>query len=128
VEPREAFLWLLAQSVLFSLLSAVAAHARLRNPVGWALGGFLLGPLALLVVLVLGRGIPSPPLALAPGERSSTKECPACCADIDHRAALCRFCGTRQSRLEAGANMAPLVVAALVLAGFTAVVLVGRCG
>ena len=66
---------------VFGVASALAAHSKARNALGWFTAGFLLGPFGLIVAAM--------PLALKEGH---TKNCPQCSEIIPQRALLCKFC------------------------------------
>ena len=72
---------ILLASLLFGIVSAMVAHHRARNALGWFIAGCLIGPFALVVVLL--------PMALKPGV---TMKCPACSETIVQDARICRYC------------------------------------
>ena len=42
-------------AVIFAIIGAIMAESRGRNKIGWALGGFLFGVFAILLIAVLGK-------------------------------------------------------------------------
>jgi len=72
---------ILLANLLFGGISALLAHQKARNALGWFLAGCLIGPFALVVVFF--------PLALKPGV---TKMCPACSETVRMEAQICRYC------------------------------------
>lgn len=94
--------WALIYTLALTVITALAANARGRDPGLWALLGFLFGIFALIAVLVIGR--PADELDFeSDSERSSppcantdeTKQCPDCAEMIKTQARVCRFCGKR---------------------------------
>ena len=67
----------------FGLLAALIAFERGRSPLGWFLGGFLVGPLALLVSALPARASPG-----------RFVQCRACLGIVREHAQVCRHCGT----------------------------------
>jgi hypothetical protein len=81
----------LIASVLCSMLCGFAGHARGRNFAGWFfLSLFLIGPIALLFVLVLRPLTKNVDLQrLADHE---LRRCPTCAELVRYEALKCRFC------------------------------------
>jgi len=73
-------------SLLFGVVAGLLAHHKARNALGWFVAGSVIGPFALLVVLL--------PMAVKPGV---TRRCPQCSETVRSEARICRFC---QSELE----------------------------
>lgn len=67
----------------FGLLAALIAAERGRSPLGWFVGGLLVGPFALLVSAL--------PNKVSPGRFA---KCPACLEIVREQAQICRYCGT----------------------------------
>jgi hypothetical protein len=82
---------ILLGNVLFGGISSLIAHSKSRNALGWFLVGCLVGPFALLVVLL--------PMALREG---STRKCPQCSEVVRSDARICRYC---RSALSAGSSV-----------------------
>ena len=89
------FVWL-----LFGTLSAIVAPKKGRNVYGWAIAGFLFGPLALVVVGLMDSKkaktvLPSSNVpAVQPATSLPTEHipCPYCAELIMPTARICRFC------------------------------------
>ena len=73
-------------NLLFGIVSGMLAHHKARNALGWFIAGCLIGPFALLVVLL--------PMVVKQGV---TRKCPACSETVRSEARICRYC---QSELE----------------------------
>jgi hypothetical protein len=73
-------------NLLFGIISGLLAHHKARNALGWFAAGCLVGPFALLVVLL--------PMAVKEGV---TRKCPGCLETVRTEARICRYC---QSELE----------------------------
>lgn len=74
-------LWLVLAT--FGLLAALIAAERGRSPLGWFLGGLLVGPFALLVSAL--------PARVCPGRFT---RCRSCLEIVPEQAQKCRYCGT----------------------------------
>ncbi len=82
--------------VLLAIVSGVAAYHRGRDVVGWALLSFLLlGPFALLWVLVSGRNEET--LEQRAVAKGKMKRCFTCMELVKFKAVLCRYCGAEPS-------------------------------
>lgn len=79
----------IVMAVVFAIVTAVAAHAKGRNSLGWFLAGLVIGPFALFVT-----ALPNVP---CPGQFVS---CAACGEVLREDAKLCRYCGRELPRLE----------------------------
>jgi hypothetical protein len=75
-------------SFVFALASAYVAVRRGHNPLRWAMLGAMLGPIALVVVVLI------------PTAKVATKVCPDCAESVKVDAAKCRFCGYRFDQAE----------------------------
>jgi hypothetical protein len=108
--------------ILFGVVTAIAAHARGRSPLGWFLIGILFSVFGLIAVLVMPRGDDAPQSAPAkfslcphcgygvrasdsfcssckrplssPPLKPAKKNCPACFMEVDARATICGHCRT----------------------------------
>ena len=75
---------ILAGWAIFSVVVAIIAGSRDRNPFGWFFLSILISPLlALILVLALGRR----------QVRVSMKTCPDCAEAVLGDARVCRYCG-----------------------------------
>jgi zinc-ribbon domain len=72
----------LVMAVAFGIVSAVAAHGKGRNSLGWFLAGLVIGPFALFVTAL--PNVPCPGQFIA---------CTDCGEVIREDAKLCRYCG-----------------------------------
>ena len=81
---------ILLASLLFGIVTGLLAHHKARNALGWFIAGCLIGPFALLVVLL--------PMAVKPGV---TRKCPQCGEIIRFEARICRHCQSTLSSIEA---------------------------
>jgi hypothetical protein len=72
---------LLVFAVIFGLIGLAIGNARKQHPTKSFLVSALLGPLGWLLILI------SKP------DRSVSKQCPACLADVPLAATACRHCG-----------------------------------
>lgn len=75
-------------SFAFALATAYVAARRGHNVFRWAMLGAVLGPIALVVVLLI------------PTAKVATKTCPDCAESVKSEAAKCRFCGYRFDEAE----------------------------
>lgn len=75
-------------SFAFALATAYMAARRGHNVFRWAMLGAVLGPIALVVVLLI------------PTAKVATKTCPDCAESVKAEAAKCRFCGYRFDEAE----------------------------
>lgn len=79
------FLW-----VFCSIIAAVIADARGRSVPGWAVGGFIFGPFAILLVALLPPIAPSEQQQI---EAGNLQKCPECAELVRAEAVKCRHCG-----------------------------------
>lgn len=70
-------------SFVFALATAYLAARRGHNVFRWAMLGAVLGPIALILVLLI------------PSAKADTKVCPDCAESVKEAAVKCRFCGYR---------------------------------
>jgi|GEM_PF-4128811 hypothetical protein len=70
-------------SFVFALATAYFAARRGHNVFRWAMLGALLGPFALIIVVLI------------PSAKADTKVCPDCAESVKAAAVKCRFCGHR---------------------------------
>ena len=87
--------------VLLAIITGVGAYHRGHDVVGWALLSLiLLGPFALLWVLVTGRNEETlETRALAKGKM---KRCFTCAELVKFKAAVCRYCGAKFAKFNEG--------------------------
>jgi len=71
----------LVVQLLFGILAGLLAHNKARNALGWFIAGCLVGPFALLVVLL--------PMNVKEGV---TRKCRSCSETIPQDARICRYC------------------------------------
>lgn len=64
--------------------AAAIASSKGRSVFGWLIGGFLLGPIGLLIVGLMGRPAP---------DESILRKCPHCAEQILKEAKVCKHCG-----------------------------------
>jgi len=68
-------------SLLCGIVAGLLAHGKARNALGWFITGCLIGPFALVVVLL--------PMAVKEGV---TRRCPHCLEAVRANATVCRYC------------------------------------
>lgn len=64
--------------------AAAIASSKGRSVFGWLIGGFLLGPIGLLIVGLMGKPAP---------DESTLRKCPHCAEKILKEAKVCKHCG-----------------------------------
>jgi len=64
--------------------AAAIASSKGRSVFGWLIGGFLLGPIGLLIVGLMGKPAP---------DESTLRKCPHCAEMILKEAKVCKHCG-----------------------------------
>lgn len=64
--------------------AAAIASSKGRSVFGWLIGGFLLGPIGLLLVGLMGKPAP---------DESTLRKCPHCAELILKEAKVCKHCG-----------------------------------
>lgn len=76
------------------VISAVLAANKGRNPLGWGLIGFFLGPLGLIAAAAMPDTKSNPQVQEWVGlQHGYLKKCPMCAEAIKVDAKICRFCG-----------------------------------
>ncbi len=92
---------ILVLMLLFAVLSGGAASSYGRSGFLWFVLGFFTGPIALLLVLMLGKSGAQRIIEEQRAQEARTtkaaskmKQCPACFGEIDARATICRHCRT----------------------------------
>jgi hypothetical protein len=80
-----AFAW--AVCGVFAVSLAMGRH---RNPLPWLFAGFVFGPAAVALLLLLPQGSFDPAIGLQP---ESMDLCPGCAEPIRKTAPECRYCG-----------------------------------
>ena len=78
----------LLASLLFGAVAGILAHTKARNALGWFVAGCVLGPFALVVILL--------PPAIKEGV---TRKCPTCSEIILSEARVCRYCSSPVGRI-----------------------------
>jgi len=76
--------------IAFAVVAAIIARGKGRNTVGWFLVGLVVGPFALISVVLPARV-----------REGYSAECPACCEVIAAEATVCRYCRTQLQRDQA---------------------------
>lgn len=87
----EALLFILA---CFAVITALVAHGKGRNALGWLILGFLFGPLSLLAVAVASpdRRKAEMKEIRAGLQSGQLRRCPACAEAIRREATRCTHC------------------------------------
>jgi hypothetical protein len=96
LEALSQIIWLeyLIIFFCFGMLAGLVAAAKQRSICGWFLLGLIIGPFA-LVVLLLPRLGPELPLS------DPARRCPECAELIQPQARKCRWCGSSLAPLNA---------------------------
>ena len=89
--------------IVCGIASAVIASSKGRDGGAWALLGFILGPIGVLMAI----GVTSQRPGELPPSASDLRKCPACAEQIRREAVKCRFCGTEVQPLPPLSKAAP---------------------
>jgi hypothetical protein len=95
----------------FAILSAIAANAKNRDPVGWFFIGFLFGIFGLAAALIVAKVDPSSSpnnsgTSMAFDASTMNKKCPDCAEMVKLEARVCRFCHRQFSETELASQIA----------------------
>ena len=78
--------------ILLAIITGIAAYHRGRDVAAWAvLSFFVMGPFALICVLVMNRN--QDELDQRSLKKVAIKQCPKCAEFIKRSATVCRYCG-----------------------------------